>query len=71
MVVDLKNGQGGWKRNYVDIDPRKNQTVEKSFKELCASFDESEIVDCVNSQTFSTEEIVQGVLVDDDEANLR
>ena len=53
----------------MDTEENKDQTVGESFKELCNCSSYSETVNCLNLESFSTEEIITNIT--DDQDNLR
>ena len=53
----------------MDTEENKDQTVGESFKELCNTSSFSETVNCLNVESFSTEEII--TIISDDQNNLR
>ena len=57
---------GGWKGNLGDIDRKSFNEV---FKKICNSSEYSEVLECFNSNSYSTEEILKKSSVN--EKNLR
>ena len=68
LVSNLKINGGGWKGE-VDLVDNEGEDIEELFKKNCNHSDYSRVLECFNTQSFSTEEIFQQVSVN--KTNLR